>query len=49
VLAYLEGKAEGREVVLPPKAEAKRPADLVDALQRSLEAARRRGKGEASA
>lgn len=49
VLKYLEGKAEGREVVLPPKAEAKRPADLVDALQKSLEAARRRGKEEASA
>jgi DNA end-binding protein Ku len=49
VLAYLESKAEGHEVVLPPKAEAKRPADLVDALERSLEAARRRGKGEASA
>jgi DNA end-binding protein Ku len=49
VLKYLESKAEGKEVVLPPKAEAKRPADLVDALQKSLEAARRRGKEEASA
>ncbi|MEA3201058.1 MAG: end-binding protein Ku [Thermoplasmata archaeon] len=46
VLAYLESKAEGREVVLPPKAEARRPADLVDALQKSLEAARRKGKAE---
>lgn len=49
VLSYLESKAAGREVVLPPKAEARKPADLVDALQKSLEAARRRGKEEASA
>jgi len=49
LLAYLEGKAEGREVVLPPKVQARRPADLADALQKSLEAARRRGSEEASA
>jgi len=45
VLAYLEQKAEGNEVVLPPRAaQSRQPVDLVDALQKSLEAARR-GKG----
>lgn len=48
VLDYLEKKAQGETVELPqPRAAAKRPVDLVSALQASLEAARRKGKVEA--
>jgi DNA end-binding protein Ku len=52
VLALVEAKAEGKHYKAPPKAEAKKPADLESALKASLDAAKKRhagGAGEASA
>ena len=50
VMQLIESKAEGREVVTPPRKETVRTKDLADALAASLEAAKsRRGKQEAEA
>ena len=50
VMRLIESKAEGKEVVSPPKKETVRTKDLADALAASLEAAKsRRGKPEAEA
>lgn len=42
VLGLIEAKAEGKTIKPPPKREERRPADLEEALRRSLEAAKRR-------
>lgn len=48
VLSMLEAKAEGKTFVSPEPTPVKRPKDLVEALQASLDAARKKhGKGEA--
>lgn len=44
VLKMLEAKAEGRTFTSPTPTHAKRPKDLVEALQASLEAARKKDK-----
>lgn len=50
VVQMLEAKAEGKTYTSPAPEPVKRPKDLVEALQASLEAARRKhGKGEAEA
>lgn len=45
VLALIEAKAEGKEVVAPPAPKPAKAKDLVSALEASLEAARGRGRG----
>ena len=45
VLALIEAKAEGREVVAPPKVERRPTADLAEALAASLEAVKGKGRG----
>lgn len=42
VLDYIESKAQGREVVTPPKPHKQETKDLVAALQASIEAAKRK-------
>lgn len=42
LLKVIESKAEGKEIVAPPRKEPARTKDLADALAASLEAARRR-------
>lgn len=51
VLALIEAKAEGKEIIAPPVAKAPRTKDLVDALQASLDAAKKKhhGRGHAEA
>lgn len=52
VLALIEAKAEGKEIVAPPAPKAPKAKDLVSALEASLEAARSRSsrsKGSAEA
>jgi DNA end-binding protein Ku len=50
VMQLIESKAEGKEVVTPPKKEVARTKDLADALAASLEAAKsRRSRQEAEA
>lgn len=43
----IEAKAEGREIVAPPRAEAKAPPDLASALEASLAAIREKSTSEA--
>lgn len=52
VLSLIEAKAEGKTVKAPPKRDERRPADLVEALKQSLDAAKkhsRKGHGHAEA
>lgn len=50
VMRLIESKAEGKEIVTPPRKEVARTKDLADALAASLEAAKhRRGRPEAEA
>lgn len=50
VLALIEAKAEGKEIVAPPSPKPQKTKDLVDALQASLEAAsKRRSHGKHAA
>ena len=50
VMQLIESKAEGKEVVTPPRKEVARTKDLADALAASLEAAKsRRSRQEAEA
>jgi len=49
VLALIEAKAEGKEIVAPPTPKAQKTKDLADALEASLAAVRKRGHGKEKA
>ena len=49
VLALIEAKAEGKEIVAPPTPKPQKTKDLADALEASLAAVRKRGSGSKKA
>ena len=49
VLALIEAKAEGKEIVAPPTPKKQKTKDLADALEASLAAVRKRGHGKEKA